>query len=46
MLAKRGSESASAAGAPHALAALTTGRNASLYSAAVQQADGVSALLM
>ena len=46
MLVKQGSESASAGGAAHALAALTTGRNASTYRAAVQQAGGVPALLM
>ena len=42
----RGSEAAPAAGAAHALAALTTGRNASVYRAAVLAAKGVPALLM
>ena len=45
-LVQRGSESASAAGAAHVLAVLTTGKNASTYRASVQAAGGVPALLM
>lgn len=44
-LVQRGSESASAAGAAHALAVFTTGKNASTYRASVQTAGGVPALL-
>lgn len=44
-LVGRGSESASAAGAAHALAVFTTGKNASTYRASVQTAGGVPALL-
>ena len=44
-LVLRGSESASAAGAAHALAAFTTGKNASTHRASVQAANGVTALL-
>jgi hypothetical protein len=42
---QRGSEAPPAAGAAHALAAFTTGKNASVYRAAVQAANGVPALL-
>ena len=45
-LVQRGSESASAAGAAHALAVFTTGKNASTYRASLQAAGGVPALLM
>lgn len=45
-LVQRGSEAAPAAGAAHAIAAFTTGRNASIYRATVQAANGVPALLM
>ena len=45
-LVQRGSEAPPAAGAAHALAAFTTGRNASIYRATVQAANGVPALLM
>lgn len=44
-LVQRGSESASAAGAAHALAVFTTGKNASTYRASVQTAGGIPALL-
>lgn len=42
---QRGSEALPAAGAAHALAAFATGKNASVYRAAVQAANGVPALL-
>lgn len=45
-LVRRGSESDSAAGAAHALAAFTIGKNASIYRASLQAAHAVPALLM
>ena len=45
-MVQRGSEAACAAGAAHALAVFTTGKNASTYRASVQASGGVPATLM